>query len=168
MESLLVVEPGLFLWTVITFIILLLILWKTAWKPIIDALDSRAEKVRDDIERVETNRVESEKLLADHRDLLKQAKDTADKIVTDSKNIAEKLKNDIIFKATEESRELLERAKKEIEVSKDRALNEMKSEIVNISTDIAAKIIMKNLKPEDNVNLVKETLNTLAAKDIVQ
>ncbi len=168
MESLLVIEPGLFLWTVITFVILLLILWKAAWKPIVDALDDRAEKVRDDIERAETNRVESEKLLTEHRELLKQAKDTAEKIVSDSKTTAEKVKSEILLKTTEESRELLERAKKEIEVSKERALTEMKSEIVNISTDIAAKIIMKNLKPEDNANLVKETLNTLAAKEIVQ
>ena len=75
-EGLLKVDPGLFLWTVITFAVLVLLLWKTAWRPIVDALDARAEKVRGDIENAEM-RVEAEKVLSVHRQEMAKAKDDA-------------------------------------------------------------------------------------------
>ena len=66
-EGLLRVEPGLLLWTIITFIVLLTILWKAAWKPVVEALDARAEKVRSDIENADRSRQQAEKLLAQHK-----------------------------------------------------------------------------------------------------
>ncbi len=168
MESLLKVDPGLFLWTIITFALLLFILWKTAWKPIVEALDARAEKVKSDVDRAESNRVESEKLLTQHKENIDKAKDDANKVIAESKTQAEKLKNDMLNDAKEEANNLIEKAKREIDLSKQKALGEIKEEIVNISTDIAAKIIAKNLKPEDQAGLVQEALNNLTDKKIVQ
>ena len=71
-DGLLKVDPGLLLWTIITFIVLLLIMWRAAWKPLVDALDVRAEKVRSDIENAEKNRLESERLLAEHEKMIKK------------------------------------------------------------------------------------------------
>ncbi len=168
MESLLQIEPGLFLWTLITFCLLLLILWKTAWKPIVEALDSRAEKVKGDIERAENNRIESEKVLTQHKEMINQAKDEANKIIAESKSHAEKMKNDIVKDAKVEAGELVDKARKEIDLSKDRAINEIKSEIVIISTDIASKIITRNLNPDDQTGLVEEALKNLGDKKIIQ
>jgi len=158
-EGLLKVEPGLLLWTMITFLVLLLILWKAAWKPVVEALDARAEKVRSDIENADKSRQEAEKLLAQHREMMNNAKAEAANIIADGRSEAEKMKNDIVTKATSEAKDLSDRAKKEIELAKDKALADIKAEIVVLSTDIAAKIINKNLKPEDQKALVEETLN---------
>jgi len=158
-EGLLRVEPGLLLWTVITFVVLLLILWKAAWKPLVEALDARAEKVRGDIENADRSRQEAEKLLAQHKLMMDNAKAEAAKLIADSRTEAEKMKNEIIEKAGTEAENLSERARKEIGLAKDRALGEIKAEIVNLSTEIAAKIINKNLNPNDQKALVEETLN---------
>ena len=85
-EGLLKVDPGLFLWTVITFLVLLLILWKAAWKPIVEALDARAEKVRGDIETAEKSRLETEKLLSQHKEMMDKAKDEAAQIISEGKS----------------------------------------------------------------------------------
>ena len=158
-EGLLRVEPGLFLWTVITFLVLILILWKAAWKPIVEALDARAEKVRGDIESADKARQEAEKLLAQHKSLMDNAKSEAATIVENSRAEAEKMRNEIIEKASADAKDLSERTKKEIFLAKDKALSEIKAEIVILSTEIAAKIINKNLNPNDQKALVEETLN---------
>jgi len=158
-EGLLKVEPGLLLWTIITFTVLVLILWKAAWKPVVEALDARAEKVRSDIENADRSRQEAEKLLAQHREMMNNAKTEAANIIAEGRSEAEKMKNDIVAKAGAEAKDVSDRAKREIDLAKDKALAEIKAEIVVLSTDIAAKIINKNLKPEDQKALVEETLN---------
>lgn len=160
-EGLLKVDPGLFLWTVITFVVLLLILWKAAWKPIVEALDSRAEKVRSDIENAEKMRIDAEKQLAEHRDMMEKAHSEVSQIIADGKADAERVKNEIIEKANQEAQELTERVRKDIERAKDKALEEVKTEVVNLSTEIASKIIEKNLNPEDQKGYVEEALSKI-------
>ncbi len=158
-EGLLRVEPGLLLWTWVTFIVLLLILWKAAWKPLVEALDARAEKVRGDIENADRSRQEAEKLLAQHKLMMDNARTEAANFIADSKAEAEKMRNEIIAKAGADASDLADRTRKEIGLAKDRALAEIKAEIVTLSTEIAAKIINKNLNPNDQKSLVEETLN---------
>jgi len=160
-EGLLKVDPGLLLWTIITFIVLLLILWKAAWKPIVEALDARAEKVRGDIESAEKSRLEAERLFAEHKAMMDKAKEEAASIIAEGKADAERLKNSIVEKANQEAKDLIERARREINLAKDKALAEIQTEVVAISTDIAAKIIAKNLKVEDQKALVEEALQKI-------
>jgi len=91
--------------------------------------------------------------------MMNNAKTEAANIIADGRAEAEKMKNDIVSKATTEAKDLSDRARREIDLAKDKALAEIKAEIVTLSTDIAAKIINKNLKPEDQKALVEETLN---------
>ncbi len=168
MDSLLKVEPGLLLWTIITFVILLLILWKTAWKPIVDVLDSRSKQIKGDIEGAENSRLEAEKVLAQHKEMINNAKNEVKTMIADGKAGAEKVKNELIENARKEASEISEKAKNEIEVAKQRAFDELKTEIINISTDIASKIIAKSLEPNDNLKIVEEALDNLGDKKIVQ
>lgn len=160
-EGLLKVDPGLLLWTIITFVVLLLILWKAAWKPLVEALDSRAERVRGDIEKADKAREEAEALLVEHREMMAKANEEASSIIAKSREEAEKLKDDIVSKAQQESRDVADRARREIEAAKDKALDELKSEIVTLSTDIASKVIVKNISPDDQKDLVNEALKKL-------
>lgn len=160
-EGLLKVDPGLLLWTIITFLVLLLILWKAAWRPIVDALDARAEKVRGDIELAENSRLEAEKTLAQYKEMMDKAKDEAASIISEGKADAERIKSDIVEKANGEAKDVVERAKREITLAKDKAISELNEEIVTLSTRIAAKVIGKNIKPEDQVALVEEALSKM-------
>ncbi len=76
-EGLLRVDPGLLLWTVITFLVMMGILWKVAWRPIVDAMDARAEKVRFEIDNAERTRQEAEKLLAQHKAMMDNSRNEA-------------------------------------------------------------------------------------------
>jgi len=160
-EGLLKTEPGLLLWTIISFLILLVILWKAAWKPLVEALDARAHKVRGDIESAEKAQQEAERLLQEHKKMMDNAKNEAAQIIAEGRQGAEKIKNDILEEANKKSNDMLERAKKEISLSKDKALDELKAEIVNISTEIASKIIAKNLDPAGQKAIVEESLNKI-------
>jgi len=160
-EGLLRVDPGLLLWTIITFLVLVLILWKTAWKPIVDALDARAEKVRFEIDNAERSRQEAEKLMAQHKAMMDNAKTEAAQIIVKGREEAEQIKNDIMDKAHSEAKNIADRAKKEIEIAKDKALADIKREVVLISTEIASKILGKNINPEDQKGLVEEALNKM-------
>jgi F-type H+-transporting ATPase subunit b len=160
-EGLLRVDPGLLLWTIITFLVLVLILWKTAWKPIVDALDARAEKVRFEIDNAERSRQEAEKLMAQHKAMMDNAKTEASQIIVKGREEAEQIKNDIMDKAHSEAKNIADRAKKEIEIAKDKALADIKREVVLISTEIASKILGKNINPEDQKGLVEEALNKM-------
>ena len=157
-EGLLKLDPGLMLWTIITFLVLVLILWKSAWKPIVKALDSRAQKLSGDIEKAEKARSEAELFLEKHKEMLDNAKDETAKIITEGKEDAERIRAEIIAKANLESKEIAERSKHEINLAKDKALGELKLEIVNIATEMASKIIVKNLKPEDQESIVRDAL----------
>ena len=158
-EGLLKLDPGLLLWTIITFLVLVLILWKAAWKPIVAGLDSRAERLRGDIEKAEKARLDAEVILNKNKEILDKAKDETANIIAEGKANAEKIRAEIIAKAGQEAREIAERSKREIISAKDKALGELKLEIVNIATDIASKIIVKNLKPEDQEAIVKDALS---------
>lgn len=160
-EGLLKVDPGLLLWTIITFLVLLLILWKAAWKPIVEALDARAEKVRGDIEAAEKNRLETERLLAQHRELMGKSKEEAAQIIAEGRSDAEALKNSILEKANAEAKDVIERAKREISMAKDKALSELKSDVVVLSTEIASKVIAKNLNPDDQKAFIEEALTKI-------
>ena len=160
-EGLLKVEPGVFLWTLLSFGILLLVLWKAAWKPIVSSLDERAGRIRRDMETAEASRKEAETLFLKHKETIENARDEAMKIISEGRADAERIKNDILEKANSEAQSIVQRAHREIEGAKDKAIVELKTEIVSISTDIAAKIIEKNLKPEDQRSLVEQALQKL-------
>jgi F-type H+-transporting ATPase subunit b len=121
-EGLLRVDPGLLLWTVITFLVMMGILWKVAWRPIVDAMDARAEKVRFEIDNAERTRQEAEKLLAQHKAMMDNSRNEAAQIIAKGREEAERMKNEIVEKASAESRTIAERAKKEIELAKDKAI----------------------------------------------
>jgi F-type H+-transporting ATPase subunit b len=157
-EGLLKLEPGLLLWTIITFLVLVLILWRAAWKPIITSLDARARRLRDDIEKTEKARLDAEAIVVRNKEILDKASEETARIIAEGKASAEKIRADIIAKAGQEAKDATDRSKREIIAAKDKALGELKIEIVNIATDIASKIILKNLKAEDQEAIVKDAL----------
>jgi len=162
-EGLLKVDPGLFLWTVITFLFLVLILWKAAWKPIVLALDARTERIRNDIDSAEKNRQEAEKTYAQYKELMNKSKEEAEGIISEAKINAEKIKSDILENANKESKSIVERGRIEISMAKDKALSELKEEIVIFSTEIASKIITRNLNSDDQKVIVNDAINKIGS-----
>ncbi|MDX1959261.1 MAG: F0F1 ATP synthase subunit B [Leptospiraceae bacterium] len=162
--NLLNVNPGLLLWTIVTFTIVMIILAKYAWGPIIHALDERAEKIHGDIDKAEKLRNEAETLLSQYKSKLDAARDEAIEIVNEAKSDATNLKNKMLAETTAEVNAIKANSVKEIELSKAKAIQDIQATVIDMSIQVASRILEKQLKPEDHINFVKDELTKLKAK----
>ncbi|MBR9977410.1 MAG: F0F1 ATP synthase subunit B [Bacteroidetes bacterium] len=161
MDNLLALEPGMLVWTFITFALLLWILKLIAWKPLLSALESRETNIRDDLQRAEEGRIESERLLAEHRDLLRNSEVEARKILDEAKSTAESLRQSIIDGANQQSRQMIDQAKAEIRREKDTALSQLRIEVADLAVRAAGKILGEELDAEKHRKLVDDFIGNL-------
>ncbi|MCB1158721.1 MAG: F0F1 ATP synthase subunit B [Leptospiraceae bacterium] len=159
--GLLHVDPGLLVWTVLTFLIVVGILGLTAWKPIVKALDERAEKIHGDIDRAEKLKKEAEETLSSYQAKLEKAKEEAIAIVNEASSDASNLKKKMLDEAQVEIKSLKEQATKDIELSKMKAIEELQTKVVDLSVAIAGQILEKQLRAEDHASFVNAELKRL-------
>lgn len=159
--DLLVVNPGLMIWTLITFLIVVFILSKFAWKPIIAALDARADKVHNDLEKAEKLKNEAETALANYKEQIANAKAEADAILSGARTEGTNLKNKLSAETQAEMKALKEQALNDIELSKTKAVQELQEYVVELSVAIAGQILEKNMKAEDHTAYVKSEIARL-------
>ena len=155
------VNPGLIFWTIITFILLLAVLRKFAWQPLLDALHRREEHIRTSIERAEHAKQEAERLLEENRKQLDRAEQEGLRILNEHRTLAEKLKNEIVEKANQLSRKVVEQAKQEIARDKDAALSELRGEVANLAIQAAEKILDETLDENRHRKIVDAYLKEL-------
>tara|TARA_B110000438_G_C15409947_1_gene477121 strand:- start:133 stop:633 length:501 start_codon:yes stop_codon:yes gene_type:complete len=158
MDSLVKLDPGLFIWTIITFLLLCFVLAKFAWKPLIKMLDDRENMIRRSLEDAEKAKLELESLNKESEAITAKARSEAQSILAQSKSVAEKVKEDTIAKAKEQAIKIRDDAKKQILVEKDKAIADIKQEVVNLTLLVAEKLINKNLNDADNKLLIEESL----------
>ena len=154
-------DPGLFVWTILTFLLLLFVLAKFAWKPLLKMLNDREELIRSSLEDAEKAKEKLEKLNAEGEAIINQARSEAQSILSEGKAAAAKLKDETLDVAKEQANQIASEAEKQINIEKDKAIAEIKSEVVNLSMSIAEKLINKNISPEDNKALIDESLSSV-------
>lgn len=157
------IDKDLGFWTLIVFVVLLFVLKKFAWGPILDGLDKREGKIADDIARAESNRLESQKLLADYETKLAKAHEEVKAIVEEARRDAETTKADILAKAKADAAAEMARAKHEVEVARDQALQQLAQTSANLAVDLAGKIVQAKLNPADHSKLIADSLAKLPA-----
>lgn len=158
MDSLVKLDPGLFIWTIITFLLLFFVLAKYAWKPLIKMLDDREGMIRSSLDDAEKAKLELERLNKESEAITAKARSEAQAILAESKTVAEKVKEDTIARAKEQAIKISDDAQKQIQVEKDKAINDIKQEVVNLTLLVAEKLINKNLNDADNKSLIEESL----------
>ena len=152
------VHGGLLAWTVLTFVLLLVVLKKVAWGPILDALDARENEIKDALNAAEKAREEAERISSDYEDSIRKAQAEAQQIISDAKTASEKVKLDLETIANEKADEIIEKAKAQIDTERVRVISEIKTVAIEISLSAAAKVIERNLDSDDNRKLVNEAL----------
>ena len=152
------VHGGLLAWTVLTFVLLLVVLKKIAWGPILDALEARENEIKDALNAAEKAREEAERVSSDYEDSIRKAQAEAQQIIADAKTAGEKVKLDLETIASEKADEIIEKAKAQIDAERVKVISEIKTVAVEISLSAAAKVIEKNLDSDDNRKLVNEAL----------
>ena len=158
-------DPGLFIWTILTFLTLLFLLAKFAWKPLLAALEERENKIKNSLEDAEKAKAELERINAKSEEIIAKARSEAQSIHVEAKAATERIKANLKAKAEEDSKKIREEAEKQIRVEKDKAINEIRQEVVDLSLAVAEKVIKKNLSKEDNQGLIEDSLKNLEGYD---
>lgn len=152
--SLLDVNPGLIIWTVLTFLILLFILRRVAWKPILSALDKREKDIQDSLEKAEKAKEDAQKILDENQANLAKAEEESKKIIEQSRSYAENLKEQLLKESKEQAKKIIEDAADEIDRRKESAFEELKDQVAKIAVTAAEKIMKQNLDAEKNKHIV--------------
>lgn len=146
---------------IINFAILLAILTKLAWKPLVQAIEDRKNKIESDLAGAEKEKTAAEQLRAEYQQQLAEARNQAQAIIEKATKLAEQTKEQILDEARAENARLLKAAQDQIAIERDRALAEMRSEVVNLSIAAASKIIGQNLDVTANAKLVADFIDKL-------
>lgn len=155
---------GLMFWTWLVFLVLLLVLRKWAWGPILGALSAREARIQEAIDSAAREREEAAKLLQEHRELLDGSRDEAQKILAESRKASERLRGELLDEARKQRDQIVERAREDIERERDAALDILRREAVDLSISAAGRVLEREVDSAENRRLVEEYLADLAAE----
>lgn len=158
-------DPGLYIWTILTFLVLLGLLAKFAWRPLIAALDARQEAIRKSLDDVRQARQELEKVHADSARILAQARAEADAIMSSTRSDVNQFREEMRQKARAEADGIVKNAERQIEQETARALQQIRHEAVDISVNIASKLLQRNVSKDDNLRLIEDTFKQIESSE---
>ncbi len=150
---------GLVFWSLITFAILLIVLRKFAWKPILGAVEDREEGIRSALSSAENARKEMENLKADNERILQEARNEREAMLKDAREMKNKMISDAKDEAQAQASKMIEQAQVAIESEKKAAMAELKNHVASLSVDIAEKVVRQELSNKDKqLKLVEDML----------
>ena len=151
-------------WAVIAFAIVFgLLAWK-AWPAIKKALKDREDRIRGDLERAESARVEAEQSLEEYRAQLAEARTEANAIVEQAREAADQVRRDLIARAEADAAELRSRAADDIRLATERAMSELHGKVAQLSIELAEKVIEQNLDRDAQIRLIENYINQVGSK----
>lgn len=151
-------EINQLIYSTIAFFILLFLLSRFAFPPILNVLDKRAQTIRESLEKAEETRAEAEKLLSDYKEQLSQGRSEAQQIIGQGRILGENMKKDMVEKANREARNMIDRAQTEISLEKEKALAELRNRVADLSIELASQVTQKSLDRKDHVRLIEDYL----------
>ncbi|SMO60726.1 ATP synthase F0 subcomplex B subunit [Saccharicrinis carchari] len=148
MDFLLTPDPGLVFWTTVSFVILMVILKKYAWTPILDALNMRSETIEESLKAAERAKAEVENLVKVRQEMMDDARNERDELLKETRELKDKILSEAKLGASNESEKIISLARKQIEAEKNAAIKEMKKQVAELSIDIAGMLIQTELKDD--------------------
>ena len=157
-------DPGLFIWTLLTFLVLFALLWKFAWGPLLKMLDARQETIRKALDDAEQVTKELAEVQLESEAIVNKARVQADGIISDTRADATRLREELRQKAQAEAQSIITNAERQIQLETDRALAQVRQEAVDVSLMIASKLIRRNLTKADNEALIDDALKQVESQ----
>lgn len=164
-ENLFAGDLGNMVWTVVIFVAVLIVLGKFAWGPLLSSLQERERFIHDSLAQAKDDREAAEARLKEYTDKLDEARAEATEIVTEGRRDAEVVKQRIEEEARAEADRVIERARREIEIAKQTAIKELYTTSAHLATDMAARVVKKEIGPQDHERLIAEALEELGDLD---
>jgi len=154
-------DVGLMIWTVLAFVVAMIVLRKYAFPAISDALEKRQRLIEDSIDSAQRTKDEAEQLLAEYRERLKEARAQAEDIVLRARKAGEAHERESLEGAKKSREELLEQTRRDIEAETRRAIQEIRREVADLTVAATERVTRKTLNEDDQRRLVEEALNEL-------
>ncbi len=150
------IDSNTLIWSVINFVVLLAILYKFLYKPILTAFDKRQEEIANNLSHAEASRKEAEEMFADYKQQLEKASKEAGEIITNANKAAEEAKNQLIAQARDEAAAISQKAQQEINREKEKAMKEVRNEIAGLAVLAAGKVLEKSITKEDHDKMIND------------
>jgi F-type H+-transporting ATPase subunit b len=157
-------DVGNALWTVVIFVLVVLVLGKFAWGPILDQLKTRENFIHDALSAAKQQKEAAEASLKEYTEKLRAARGEADLIIAQSRTDAERLREEMVQKAKGEAETIVQNAERQIRLETGRALQQIRHEAADLSVMIASKLIQRNLSKEDNEKLIEDALRQVESR----
>ena len=158
---LLEIEPGLMIWTIVTFVILLIVLRAVAWKPLLGMLAERERRIQESLDQAERAREEAQAAVEENRQAMAKARADAQETVTRGREAAERLAQEVRQRAEVQAEQMIEQASRTIQQEKDRAISELRKQVADLAIRAAGKVLDENLDDARNRKMVDEFIDRI-------
>lgn len=155
------INPGLIIWTIITFILLVVVLGKFAWKPLLHALESREKEIADALRAAEQAKKDTERLMQENKAVMEKANSETARLIAEGRAMAEQVKHDIVAKANESAKKMLDQAKDEITREKEAAVQQLRNEVADLAVSAAEKILDESLDGAKQKKMIDKVLQQM-------
>jgi F-type H+-transporting ATPase subunit b len=157
-------DPGLYIWTIVTFLVLLALLARFAWRPLLDALERRQDAIRKSLDDARQAKEELQRLQVESARILAQARSEAAGIIDSTRADAARFADEMKQKARTDAEALVKHAQREIDAQTARAVQSIRREAIDLSVAVASKILRRDISVADNERLVDDTIREMQAK----
>jgi F-type H+-transporting ATPase subunit b len=157
-------DPGMMVWTVVTFICLLILLYKMAGKPILNIIEVREKTIKDSLESAQSEREEAQALLEKHQAMMRTAEAEAQKIISEYKSMAEKMHKQMTAQAKQEAEKIINRAQIEIEGEREAAMVALRHDIADMVVNTTKKFVGDSLDDDQQKKLIDQYIAEIPAK----
>jgi len=154
-------DLGNAIWTLVIFLVLVLVLGKFAWGPILRTLQKREQFIRDSLEQARRDREEAAASLEEYTEKLQRCGDEAKALLSQGRREAEAARKQMLIEARQEANSVIDRARGEINLARDQAVKDLYDQAASLVTKAAAMIVKRELRPEDHWELIQESLGQL-------
>ena len=158
-------DPGLYIWTIATFLVLVGLLAKFAWRPLLAALEQRQDAIRRSLDDVRQAKQDLERVHAESAKILAQARTEADSIVSATRADVNAFREEMRQKARADADGIVKNAERQIEQETARALQQIRHEAVDLSVSIASKLLQRNVSKDDNARLIEDAFKQIEATE---
>ena len=152
------VIPGLMIWTIVCFLVVLFVLKRWAFGPIEKTIETRRQRIEDSITEADNARAEARNLLEEHKKLIAQAKSESEEILAEARRVADAQRERVREETEEDRQRRLEETRRQIEQATTQALGQIRDEVGKLSLLAAEKITRKSLTSDDQQRLIDEAL----------
>jgi F-type H+-transporting ATPase subunit b len=148
-------------WGISSFLIVFLLMWKYAFPSVKKGMDARTDRIRDSLSSAEQAKNDAQTILDDYQRQLADAKNEANRIIEESRQTAESLRRDLVARAEADAAEIRARATADIGAAKERAMEELRGQLTDLTIELAERVVKRNIDRESNARLIDDYITSI-------